>query len=42
MTMKGFGEGSGMTTQRYTKEMRELQMETITSKDGTPIAYQRS
>jgi hypothetical protein len=31
-----------MTTQRYPQEMREQQMETITSKDGTSIAYRRS
>ena len=34
--------GSGMTTQRYTQEKREQQTETITSNDGTPIAYRRS
>lgn len=40
--MTEFGEGSGMTTQRFIQEKRERQMETITSKDGTPIAYRRS
>lgn len=59
--MKEFGEGSGMTTQRFKKERagaavelpgdvpnggatvqaRGGQAETITSKDGTPIAYRR-
>ena len=40
--MTEFGEGSGMTTQRFIQEKRERQMETITSKDGTLIAYRRS
>src|SRR5215203_4902907 len=42
MTVKEFGEGSSMTTQRFTQEMREQPMETITSKNGTAIAYRRS
>jgi pimeloyl-ACP methyl ester carboxylesterase len=42
MTVKEFGEGSSMTTQRFTQEMIEQRMETFTSKDGTPIAYRRS
>ena len=36
-----FGEGSGMTAQRFVQESRDRQMETIASKDSTPITYRR-